>query len=223
MPSIPCRSDGIPPAMDLIEEPSVATTSCTSSLSELAVLRMNMSPTATGGFSCCAEPRSIERNLRFVRGLCLTPTGCVGGAAGAARLAGPAGNRAGGQRAGRDHQGAALLDEDVTARTQPAAAALVGAAVAAAPGAEPGKAVGAAAPAAAAAAEAAVPARAGGTAAAEAGTTGVVGAGGAAVAAAECHESGQAEVVEAAVSAEAGARAAAAARMEVTEFVLDGH
>ncbi|HKM81174.1 MAG TPA: hypothetical protein VJY15_09465, partial [Candidatus Acidoferrum sp.] len=45
-----------------------------SSLSELAVLRMNMSPTATGGFSCCAEPRSIERNLRFVRGLCLTPT-----------------------------------------------------------------------------------------------------------------------------------------------------
>src|SRR5208283_1717403 len=47
-----------------------------SSLSELAVLRMNMSPTATGGFSCCAEPRSIERNLRFVRGLCLTPTGC---------------------------------------------------------------------------------------------------------------------------------------------------
>src|SRR5271165_6794893 len=34
-----------------------------SSLSELAVLRMNMSPTATGGFSCCAEPRSIERNL----------------------------------------------------------------------------------------------------------------------------------------------------------------
>src|SRR5208283_2029460 len=47
-----------------------------SSLSQLAVLRMNMSPTATGGFSCCAEPRSIERNLRFVRGLCLTPTGC---------------------------------------------------------------------------------------------------------------------------------------------------
>jgi transposase-like protein len=47
-----------------------------SSLSESAILRKNMSPTAISGFLCYAQRRNLEINLRFVRALCLSPTGC---------------------------------------------------------------------------------------------------------------------------------------------------
>ena len=47
-----------------------------SSLSESTILRKNMSPTAISGFLCYPKRRNFETNLRFVRALCLSPTGC---------------------------------------------------------------------------------------------------------------------------------------------------